>query len=220
MEDNSHSESQPHAASVAVVWAALRDWYDDLVGVIVINMLWALSWLTIVLGPPATFGVYQYAHYIAHGSNEGVSGLWEGMKRYFIKSWLAFALFLIGDIVIGVNIIFYWKINTLWSAGIGGLFIFLLILWLVTWFYALAYLFEQETPSLKMALKNGLFTIFAAPGYTFVVAGLAFSLIAISLALIIPLLFGLPVLVAMIATRSVRDRLDVYGVREREQSAH
>jgi hypothetical protein len=95
MADNSHIETEPQTASVAVVWAALRDWYDDLVGVMSINILWVLSWVTIVLGPPATFGLYRYAHYTAHGQNEGVSGLWEGMKRYFIRSWLAFIFFLL-----------------------------------------------------------------------------------------------------------------------------
>jgi uncharacterized membrane protein YesL len=217
MGDQSPAETTNQPASVAVVWTALRDWYDDIIGALVINTLWLLSWLTIVLGPPATFGVYYYAHYMAHGINEGVQGMLEGARRFLIKSWMTFAVFALGDILLGVNILFYWQMGAVWSTAVGAFFMLLLLLWLITQFYAMAYIMEQEEPSLKMALKNGFFTIFAAPGYTFVVVGLAFSLIAISAALIFPLFFGIPVLIALIAAHAVRERLETYQVRERNQ---
>lgn len=75
---------------------------------------------------------------------------------------------------------------------------------------------EQERKSLPLALRNGLFTILAAPGYSLVVMGAALSVAAVALALVAPLVLGGPGLLALIAGHAVRDRIETYGLRERE----
>jgi hypothetical protein len=75
---------------------------------------------------------------------------------------------------------------------------------------------EQERKHLGMALRNGLFTALAAPGYTTVVAGVAALIAALSVAVVAPLFLGGPCLIAALGNRAVRERVETYRVRERE----
>ena len=214
MNEDTTAPPSPRHPVISVTLAALRDWYDDFIGILVLNFLWMLSWMTIILGPPFTFGMGQYAHAMAYGRNEGFSAILEGARRYVIKSWLAFTIFLLGLLILGVNIAFYWRMNQVWAAALSGLFALMLILWVMTHFYALAYFFELSEPSWKTALKNGLFTILAAPGYSFLVAGLGVGLLSLSMTFIIPLFFGIPVFTTLLAARSVRERIETYRLRD------
>lgn len=199
-----------------VIGQALRDWWDDWVNMAVINFIWLLCWVTIVLGPPATFGLYYVTNQLAHGRSLGPRGLLEGGRRYFLKSWLWMLLNLVAAAVLAANIWFYGQFDADWAGIVRVFALFLSLAWLVVQFYALPYLMEQEEKSLKLALRNGLFTFLAAPGYTAVVAGLAALLVFLSVWLVAPLLLGTPCLIAALGNRAVRERLETYGVRERK----
>ncbi len=199
-----------------VVAQALRDWWDDWINMVVINLVWLLCWLTIVLGPPATFGIYYVTNQLAHGQSLGLRGMIEGGKRYFFHSWLWMLLNLAAGLLVTVNMMFYQQFASVWAQFLQAFHVFLGLTWLVVQFYALPYLMEQERKHLGMALRNGLFTALASPGYTLVVAGLAALVVVLSLLLVIPLFLGGPCLIAALGTRAVRERLETYRVRERE----
>jgi len=204
-----------------VVAQALSDWWDDWINMALINLVWLLCWVTIVLGPPATFGLYYVTNQLAHGRSLGLRGLVEGGKRYFAKSWLWMLLNLVVALVLAVNIWFYGQFDADWAGIVRAFPLFLGLAWLVIQFYALPYLMEQKEESLKLALRNGLFTLLAAPGYTAVVAGLAALIAVLSVWLVAPLLIGGPCLIATLGNRAVRERLETYAlfsarVRERE----
>ena len=197
-----------------VVVQALYDWWDDWVNMALISLIWLLCWATIVLGPPATFGLYYVTNQLAHGRSLGLRGLLEGGRRYFLKSWLWMLLNLVAAAVMVTNIWFYAQFDADW-AGIVQVFpLFLGLAWLVVQFYALPYLMEQKDESLKLALRNGLFTLLAAPGYTAVVAGLAALIAVLSVLLVAPLLLGGPCLIAALGNRAVRERLETYRMRD------
>jgi uncharacterized membrane protein YesL len=199
-----------------VVLQALSDWWDDWVNMALISLVWLLCWVTIVLGPPATFGLYYVTNQLARGRSLGLSGFVEGGKRYFAKSWLWMLLNLVVAVVLAVNAWFYGQFDAGW-AGIGqALPLFLSLAWLVVQFYALPYLMEQKEESLKLALRNGLFTFLAAPGYTAVVTGLAALIAVLSVWLVAPVFLGTPCLIATLGNRAVQERLETYRARERK----
>ena len=195
---------------------ALSDWWDDWINMALINLVWLLCWVTIVLGPPATFGLYYVTNQLAHGQSLGLRGLLEGARRYLRKSWLWMLLNLLVAAVVGANAWFYAQFDADWAAIVRPFPLFLGLVWLIVQFYALPYLMEQEEESLRLALRNGLFTLLAAPGYTVVVAGLAALVAALSVVFVAPLLLGGPCLIAALGNRAVRERLETYRVRERE----
>jgi len=195
---------------------ALRDWWDDWVNMVVINLVWLLCWLTVVLGPPATFGIYYVTNQLAHGQSLGLRGMIEGGKRYFFHSWLWMLLNLAVGLLLTVNLMFYQQFTSTWAELLRAFHVFLGLVWLIVQFYALPYLMEQERKHLGMALRNGLFTALASPGYTLVVAGLAALVVVLSLVVIAPLFLGGPCLIAALGNRAVRERVETYRVRERE----
>jgi uncharacterized membrane protein YesL len=199
-----------------VIGQALRDWWDDWVNMVVIGLIWLLSWVTIVFGPPATFGVYYVTNRLAHGRSLGLRGLLEGGRRYFLKSWQWMLLNLMVAAVLAVNIWFYGQLDAGWAGTVRAFPLFLSLAWLVVQFYALPYLMEQEEKSLRLALRNGLFTFLAAPFYTAVVAGLAALIAVLSVWLVVPALLGSLCLIAALGNRAVRERLETYRVQERE----
>jgi len=199
-----------------VVAQALRDWWDDWVNMLAINLVWLMCWLTVVLGPPATFGIYYVTNQLAHGRSLGVRGMIEGGKRYFFQSWLWMLLNLAVGLLLIVNLLFYQQFASVWAQFLQAFQLFLGVAWLVVQFYALPCLMEQERKHLGMALRNGFFTAVAAPGYTAVVAGLAALIAALSVVVVAPFFLGGPCLIAALGNRAVRERLETYRVPERE----
>jgi len=199
-----------------VLAQALRDWWDDWFNMALISLIWLLCWVTIVLGPPATFGIYYVTNQLAHGQSLGLRGMIEGGKRYFFQSWLWMLLNLAVGFLLTVNLMFYQQFTSTWAELLRAFHVFLGLVWLIVQFYALPYLMEQERKHLGMALRNGLFTALASPGYTLVVAGLAALVTVLSLVVIAPLFLGGPCLIAALGNRAVRERVETYRVRERE----
>ncbi len=204
---------RPPVPLQVIAWA-LSDWWDDWVNMALISLAWLLCWVTIVLGPPATFGLYYVTNQLAHGRSLGLSGFVEGGKRYFLKSWLWMLLNLLVAAAVGTNIWFYGQFDADWAVIVRVFPPFLGLAWLAVQFYALPYLMEQKEESLKLALRNGLFTFLAAPGYTAVVAGLAALVAVLSVVVVAPLFLGGPCLIAALGNRAVRERLETYRVRD------
>ena len=204
-------------APLKVTAQALIDWWDAWISMVIVNLAWILCWLTIVLGPPATFGLYHVTHQLARGESLGLGGLIEGARRYFAKSWLWMLLNLAVTIVIAVDLIFYAQVDAIWVGFLQGTFIVLSLFWLMVQFYVPPFLMEQDNKSLKLALRNGALTLLAAPGYTIVVTGIAVLLIVFSLFLVFPLFMGVPCLITAIGNRAVMERMETYGVREHEE---
>lgn len=204
-------------APFQVILQSLRDWWDEWLNMLVIGVVWFVCLLTVLLGPPAILGLYHVTHALAHGESLGVSGLIAGGRRYFLKGWLWALVNLVAAILLFANLLFYGQIDAVWSRLVQGLFLGLSVLWLVVQFYALPYLMEQEQQQVRLALRNGLLTVLASPGYTLVVVGVAALISLLSLLLVIPLFLGAPGLVALLGSRAVLERIETYGVHERDE---
>jgi len=215
MEDNTVPISES-PVPLQVIGQAFRDWWDDWVNMIVLNLLWWLAWLTIVLGPPATFGLYYVTNNLAHGKSLGPRGLLEGGRLYFLQSWVWLLLNLMVFLVIGANYFFYASLTPTWANFLQAAFVLLGLAWLVVQFYALPYFMEQAEKRVGLALRNGLFTALAAPGYTLVVVGVAVLVAGLSAGTVALLFLGGPCLIAALGSRAVVERLETYRVRERE----
>ena len=120
-------------------------------------------------------------------------------------------------LIIAVDLLFYQEQSADWAQILRIAFIGLALLWLVIQFYAIPYLMEQEDKSMRIALRNALFTLLAAPGYTLVVSLIAGVIVVLSIRLIAPLFLGIPCLLASMGNRAIIERIDTYGLRQREQ---
>jgi hypothetical protein len=180
-----------------------------------VNMLWWLAWVTIVLGPPVTFGVYYVANQLAQGKAAGPAGLLEGVRRYFVMSWLWFLLNVAVAVLAGANLLFYRSFETTWARLLEAFFWLVAAAWLIVQFYALPFAIAQEKKSLWVALRNGLFTALAAPGYTAVLIVGSLLVLTISTGLFALLFIGGLCLIPVLGSYAVLERLEAYGLRAR-----
>jgi uncharacterized membrane protein YesL len=206
------------STSLNIITQALRNWWDEWVTLAIINIIGIVCWTSIVLGPPATFGIYFVTNRLVQGESVGIRGFVEGGKRYFFISWLWMLVNVLAATIVVANYLFYSAMDVRWANFLKALFIILGLLWLVVQFYMLPYMMEQERKHLGIAFRNGLFTMLAAPGYTFVIVGLGAIILVVSTGMIFPLILGVPPLIAVIGNQAVVERLITYRVRERENT--
>lgn len=203
-------------ASLRVIGRSVVDWWDGWLDMVLVTAVWFFAQLTIVLGPPATFGMYYVVHNMVNGEALGVKGLIQGARKYFWKSlaWGLINLVVIGTIVI--NFQFYGSIEAIWGFYLQVVIASLAVLWASTNFYALPFFFEQEVKKLRVALRNGVLTSMATPFYTFVLMIFVALILVLSVGFIIPTFLGLPGLIPMIGFRAVNDRLIAFKIRQPE----
>lgn len=207
-------------ASVRVILDSLIFWWDEWINLWIIGLVWAICWLSIVLGPPATFGMAYVAFRLSRGESLGVRGLYEGARQYFVKSWLWMLIYAIVLLVLLLNVLFYGGVDTIWAEWLQYIMVFFMVLWIVVHFYALGFLMEHEDESLRLALRNGLFTIIAAPGYSLILTMVILILVWLTMKYYVPILIGGPAFIAVLRAIAVRNRLAAYGAYEKDNQLH
>jgi uncharacterized membrane protein YesL len=205
-------------ASLRIIGRAIVDWWDGWLDMVMVTSIWFLAQLTIVLGPPATFGVYYVAYNMINGEALGVRGLIEGARKYFWKALLWGLANLAVFATLFVNVQFYGSIETSWGIYLLIIMWMLTALWITTNFYALPFFLEQTDQRLRVAWKNGLLTSLATPLYTLVLLVFVLLVFGLSLGLVIPIFLGLPGIIPMLGFRAVSDRLIAFGLRKPERT--
>lgn len=204
-------------ASFRVIWQAFKIWYDDWFNLFVQNFLVTISWMTIILGPPMLFGLYEIGHELAHGRSHGASELLMAAKRHIWVSWLWALINIVVVGVIAVNIVFYWQLGHSWAILLVSFFLFLGIFWATIQIYVIPFYMAQEHKSLKIAFKNAALTFLAAPGYSLILFFYTLILLGSSFMLLLPLILAAPALAIVTGNYAVRERLQAFGIASAEE---
>ncbi len=198
-----------------VIGRTLTDWWDAWLSLAVINFAWVICCLTIILAPPATLSLFAVSNQLVHGQSVGLGDFVAGVRQNFRRGWL-WALPNILIAFLGWNgLLFYQQLGDLGSI-LQVVMLAVLIMWLIVQFYALPYWIEQHDKRFGLALRNGLFTAFASPFYTVTLILFAALIIVISVVSVALILAGGACVVALLGTRAVFERLDTFGVRQRD----
>ncbi len=205
-------------ASLRVIGRSFVDWWDSWVDLVMMMLIWVLCVVTVVLAAPATFGVYHVIHEMQNGTSLGLRGMFDGARKYFWKAILWGVMFVLSLVLMYVNYIFYGSIEAAWAFGVQVLVLLIFALWLSANFYGLPYFMIMEQPSFRRALKNGALTSLAAPFYTLILMVFVAVLSLLSFGFVIPVFLGVPALVPILGFRAMYDRLEAFGLREREKT--
>ena len=200
-----------------LVWKALKAWWESWFGLLLFGLVWVMCWATVVLGPPATFGFFHAVRWLMVEKETRWDLYYQMGKKHFFASWLWFLANLLIIFLVYINYYFYGDLQSdigdiLQWLSLGGGF-----LWVVLQFYALPYYVLLEKKSLFIAWKNGLFTILASPIFSLVLWAVLFVILYLHLA-IMPLFFGGPGLIVLLSSMAVEDRIQKFGIRERDAS--
>ncbi len=172
-----------------VFWEAIKDFWEELLLLALMNLLTVLFAFPVVTFPPALAGLWSAANLVAKGKAIHWSDYFDGFRHYFWKAWRLALINILVLVVIYTNIRFYtpgvapFKINQSVSTWISTFFTLTGIVWLMIQMYPMALLLEQEDERVRLALRNAAFLTALKPGFTLLLF-VALVLIAIVSSLI------------------------------------
>jgi hypothetical protein len=175
-----------------VFWEAAKDWWYDLLLLMLMNIVTALLLIPIVTFPPALAGLWNAGNIVAQGRAVTWADYFEGFRRYFLKAWGLALLNILVFVIVFTNVRFYtpeiapFEISDALSTWIRAFFVAMGLLWLLLQIYPMAVLLEQEDQRLRVAFRNAAVLFVTNPGFTVMLA-LLLALVAFASTLFAPL---------------------------------
>jgi uncharacterized membrane protein YesL len=201
-------------SALRVAGRALRDAWDALVQLALLNLVWFGLSLTVVLMPPATVAMFEATNELARGRSPSLADFVAAVPRHFLPAWGWAILNVAVGIVLGVNLSFYSSPEPLHLA-LRGLFLLATLLWVVSQLLVWPYRFEQADPSLRLALRNALLTTLAAPVFSIIIGAVVALVVALSVIVLAPIPFFTAAFLGLLGNHVVLDRLVAFGKRPR-----
>ena len=206
-----------------IFWEALKDFWDELFTLILMNIVTVLLAIPVVTFPPAMAGLWSVANLVAKGRTAHWSDYFEGFRHYFLKAWGLALLNILVAIIVFTNVRFYtpgnapFDINPTLSLWVQALFAGMALVWLLLQVYPLALLLEQEDQRLRVVLRNAVVLFIAHPGFTIVLVLLMLIVAAISTVIPALWLLGTVALFAVVCNKAVLYLLEPYRERARAE---
>ena len=222
--------------SMSVFWQTLRDTWEELYALAIVNLVWLFSWsLPIGLGaltkipavimgtalvslmalPIATAGMYWVTGRVAHGKTFHFHDFIDGIKLLW---WRALLWMLINIIFVGLCVLNLWFYPTnfagTWVILVGGLWLAVLAFWLGMQIYFWPLMVAQEEYKLLRAWRNAAYLILANPFYAFFTASFTVVLLALSVATTLPFIFIGMALPAILGNNAALTLLHKFGIIE------
>jgi len=201
--------------SVRLIWKALQAWWEAWLGLWLFGLVWVMCCATLVLGPLATFGFFFAVRLWMAEKEIPWERCYRMAKNHFLASWLWFLANLLVLFLVYANIVFYASLDSSLGGVLQVIALGIGFLWFAVQFYALPYYVLLEKKNLFIAWKNGLFTILASPLFS-LAFWIVLALILVLHLAIMPFLFGGPGLVVLLSSMAVEDRIQKFGIRERD----
>jgi hypothetical protein len=198
--------------AMSVFWQALKDTWEELFSLAIVNLVWLASILTVILIPVTTAGMYYVTNRVAHGKTFHFSDFIEGIKLFWWRSLLWFLANILIVFLVIMNLQFYASFQATWSVFVNGLWLAVLAFWLSMQLYFWPLLIEQEQPKMLLTWRNCAYLILANPFYGFFMVCFTIVLFAVSVALTLPLIFVGMALVGLLGNNAVLTLLVKFGI--------
>ena len=192
-----------------IMGRAFQDVWQELWTILIVQLLFILGHALIILGPPVTVAMFYYGNRIAHDEVATERDFLRAIRQYWKPAWRwgALNLLVIGLLAGDYYLTGKWTSNPSLASFLQGLYLALLVLWLLIQIFVLPFLFEQEHPSVIQALRNS--TVFVRKNLILVLVLavlLSISLAAGTLAFMLTFVFG-AALIAFAGNHAVLETL-------------
>ena len=168
---------------LALIGRALRNFWDEGLSLLIVNVLWFLAQLLIVSGPPATAALFHVTNRVARGHFARPAEFRDAFRRLFGAGWKWGALNLAAIVVLGNAAITYGAgLLEPYGAILSLMMWFLLGAWLYTQLFAFPLWLEQTDRRIGLALRNALVMMAHHPGVTLLALVLAAAAVGLTAA--------------------------------------
>lgn len=184
----------------------LRDWWRDLLVLGLASLAWGLLSLTIVGGPPAAAALYVMSRSTALHEQSDIPLFLNGIRAYFVRSWLLGAVGLVGVVIWVLDLIFYAGLlsNGGPAGWVGAVFLFYIgVVWLLTLFYAWPMMVCRDDLKLGQLLRNSFLAVLRYPIHS-LLAAFVLTLLLVACFVVPPLVvLAAPTLVALLGLHTL-----------------
>ncbi len=172
--------------------------------------------LMVVAPNPAAVGIHNYANQLVKEEHVDFSLFWEGLRRYWAKGLLLFAISVLGFVLLFANAAFYLRSDNQILRIVGIIWIYAIYVWLSMQIYMLPLLVEQQEKRIWYVVRNAALLALDSPLVTFVL--LLLLLVLTGLSLVVPVLISLitAALIGVIQHRAVLTLLEKYRKKNGE----
>lgn len=194
-----------------VMGRVLKAAYEDLFLCVFMSIAWWIGLLPIVTIAPVTMGTNHVANRIANYKRVDNSFFWEGLRQHIGRGWLMMLITLGAPAAVIFNIWFYANSQGyLRVIGVAWLWMLLLVLMISQYFIPLFW--QQDEPSIKLALRNATILALKHPLYTLLILLFQVVLLALSVGLTLPLVLLWPALAALTGNFALAGLLQEMGL--------
>ncbi|MEZ4860835.1 MAG: hypothetical protein R3C14_05985 [Caldilineaceae bacterium] len=179
-----------------VMGRVLKAAYEDLFICVFMSIAWWVGVIPVVTIAPVIMGMNNVCNRIANYKRVDNSFFWEGLRSHIGQGWLMLGMSLLAPVLIVFNVWFYVNSQG-WLPVIGFAWMWLLLLSLLVIQYLFPLYWQQDEPSIKLALRNAALLAIRYPLYSFLMLLFQLVLLAISVGLTLPLVLLWPALATL-----------------------
>lgn len=186
-----------------VMGRTLRAAYDELFLCVFLSIVWWIGTILVLTAAPATMGLNHVTNRVANYKRVDNSFFWEGARTNIAKGWILYLIVVLAPVAIAINIRFYLASPATWMRIIAIAWVWILVLVLMMMQYIFPLMWQQDEPSLKMALRNAFLLALRFPLYTFLMFIFQILLLALSVAITIPVFLLTPALLGLASNHTL-----------------
>ncbi len=227
--------------AATVVWASIKDLWDELVLLVILNLIWAGSALLAsaplllfgttrpILGlilsfilfwgfPIVTGALCFVANQQAHGVAIGMGTFVTGLRQYWVKSLIVGLINLLALGLLFLNIQFYALVmEGSWTYFAVAAWVLVTLYWSIVQIYWFPFILELESEKVFVALRHALMMVIISPGFSLAMAILLAALTILCIVLTVPVPLFMASLLLLIVNRATHNRLDFVQRKRQER---
>jgi hypothetical protein len=168
---------------------------------------------------PATAAMAYVASRVSEGRATRVGEFFGAMRTYARQSWVLLGIWMLGFLIILIDIGFYLGVGNLLGSLILGLWIYLLVVWLALLIYIFPLMALQEQFSLRLIARSAGLMVVGRPIFTVVNLALMLLVIFGSLMVVLPIFMITVAFLNVWSVRAARDLIEDARRRRGEAEA-
>jgi len=175
--------------ALRVVKYSLKDFWDEFVILVVLNILWcatvalpvlallvlsgldqilalAVSLILLVPLPVVSGGLCFVTNQISRGKAVGWGTFATGIRRYWAKSLVVAAVNLVVLVLLLTNLQFYGLMEGVWTNVVVSIWLVLGFYWLLVQVFWFPMILELKNEKILLAFRNALAMVLVTPGFS------------------------------------------------------